>query len=263
MKSPEADPPSPRGGRKVLFGIGIDDLDLAGAMDALEALIAIGRPSLVVTPNVQHIGLLSGDREFRSAYEGASLVVADGVPIVWTSILLGRRLRARVAGSDLLPAFCPRAARKGYRLFFLGAGPGIAARASELLALKNPGLLVCGTSSPPFGFEHDAAENGRVIDLIRQHRPDALFIGLGTPKSEKWAWRHLEALGVPVVLSVGAAFDFIAGKKKRAPRWMQASGLEWFHRLIREPGRLWKRYLISNARFGVLVGKEIIRRKRP
>ena len=249
--------------RKVLFGIGIDNLDLAGVLEALEDLIASGRPSLVVTPNVQHIDLLSRDREFWSAYHGASLIIADGVPVVWASVLLGRRLKARVAGSDILPAFCSTAARKGYKLFFLGAGPGIAARAADRLTDKNPGLLVCGTYSPPFGFEHDAGENDKIVGLIRDRRPDALFIGLGTPKSEQWAWKHLIALGVPVVLCVGAGFDFVAGSKKRAPRWMQASGLEWFYRLIQEPGRLWKRYLAGNARFLILLAKEIVKREAP
>ncbi len=241
-----------------LFGIRIHNLDLEGVLGAVEALIASGRPSLTVTPNAQHIGLLGRDPEFRSAYRGASLIVADGTPIVWASALLGERLKARVAGSDILPAFCPRAARCGYRLFFLGARPGIAARAAELLTERTPGLLVSGTYSPPFGFENDGEENRRILALVRRCRPDALFIGLGTPKSEKWAWRHLEALGVPAVLCVGAAFDFIAGSKRRAPRWLQASGLEWLYRLIQEPGRLWKRYLIGNARFLVRLTQEAL-----
>ena len=263
MNGPDTGSRHSRGDRTVLFGIGIDNLDLAGVLEALEGLIAAGRPSLVVTPNAQHIDLLSRDREFRSAYHGASLVIADGVSIVWTSVLLGRRLKARVAGSDILPAFCSTAARKGYRLFFLGAGPGIAARAADRLTDTNPGLLVCGTYSPPFGFEHDAGENERIIECVRSRRPDALFIGLGTPKSEKWAWAHLAALGVPAVVCVGAGFDFVAGSKRRAPCWMQAAGLEWFYRLIQEPGRLWERYLVGNARFLARLVKEIVRRKAP
>ncbi len=246
--------------KRILFGVPIDNLDMSGVLDALEALIMSGRPSLIVTPNVQHIDLLSRDPEFRTAYQGASLVVADGIPLVWASILLRRRLQARVAGSEILPAFSPVAARKGYRLFLLGAGPGVAARASDLLTERNPGLIVCGTYSPPFGFEHDASENEKILGLIKENRPDALFLGLGTPKSEKWAWRHLEALGVPAVLCIGAGLDFVAGSRKRAPRWMQPLGLEWFYRLIQEPGRLWKRYLVGNVRFLILFGKEIMKK---
>ncbi len=124
MNGPDTGSRHSRGDRTVLFGIGIDNLDLAGVLEALEGLIAAGRPSLVVTPNAQHIDLLSRDREFRSAYHGASLVIADGVSIVWTSVLLGRRLKARVAGSDILPAFCPRRPEKDTGCSFSGPVPG-------------------------------------------------------------------------------------------------------------------------------------------
>jgi N-acetylglucosaminyldiphosphoundecaprenol N-acetyl-beta-D-mannosaminyltransferase len=248
--------------KRALFGIRIDNLDREGVLKALESLIASGRPSLVVTPNAHHLDVLRWDAEFLAAYRGASLVIADSVPFVWASVLLRRRLKARVAGSDILPAFCPIAARKGYRLFFLGAGPGVASRASEILSGENPGLIVCGIYSPPFGFEKDAGENEKIIKLVRESRPDMLFVGMGSPKSEKWAWKHLEELGVPAVLCTGAAFDFVSGSKKRAPLLMQKIGLEWLFRLIQEPGRLWKRYLVGNLRFALMFVRELLKSGR-
>ena len=248
--------------KRTLFGIEIDNLDRDGVLVALEKLVAAGRPSLVVTPNAQHLDVLRRDAEFLEAYRGASLVIADSVPLVWASILLRRRLKARVAGADILPAFCPIAARKGYRLFFLGAGPGVASRASEILSGENPGLVICGTYSPPFGFEKNVGENEKIIELVRGSRPDVLFIGLGSPKSEKWAWKNLEKLGVPAVLCTGATFDFVSGSKKRAPLLMQKIGLEWLFRLIQEPGRLWKRYLVGNLRFVLMIVRELFKSGR-
>jgi len=244
--------------RADLLGVFIDNLDMAGALAQIERLMAGGGQALVVTPNVQHINLIRKDADFRAAYASASLVLPDSVPLIWLSRLLGLRLKARVAGSDILPAFCPLAAAKGYRPFLLGSLSGVAARAAEILERDNPGLTTAGVYSPPLGFERSAEECRKAVAAVRAARPDVLFVGLGSPKGEIWASRNLEDLGVPVTICVGAAFDFITGRLRRAPQWMQRAGLEWFFRLIQEPRRMWRRYILGNAEFLIFLVRSII-----
>jgi N-acetylglucosaminyldiphosphoundecaprenol N-acetyl-beta-D-mannosaminyltransferase len=241
-----------------LFRLDIDNLSMGETLAAIERLAASGRPALVVTPNAQHISLLRTDPDFRSAYAGADLIVADGLPLVWLSRLIGRSLKERVAGADILPAFAGVAAGKGYRLVFLGAGPGIVARAAEILARRNPGLNVVQVLSPPPGFPRDEAINAGIIAAIRKAKPDILFVGLGTPKGEIWARRNKNAIGVPVTVCVGAAFDFVTGSQKRAPLALQRIGLEWLYRFIHDPYRLWKRYTLGNLHFLYLAALELV-----
>lgn len=240
-------------------GIEIDNLAMQEAIDKIEELIKNVKSSYVVTPNAAHIVLLQKDKEFKKIYQGARLVIPDGMPLLWGAKILGRPLKERVAGSDLLPVFCEIAAKKGYKLFFLGAGLGVAAKAALILSEKNTGLKIVGTYSPPLGFEDDEEENKTIVQVIKEAKPDILFVGLGAPKQEKWIWRHKDELQVPVSIGVGVTFDFVAGTVRRAPKWMQKCGLEWLFRLCQEPGRLWKRYLIGNAIFIWLVLKEFIK----
>lgn len=227
----------------------IDDVSMDEAIERIEALIARRRPRYVVTPNVDHLVKLEDDPEFRDVYARAALVLADGMPLVWASRLLGTPLRAKVSGSDLFVAFAEVAARRGYRLYFLGGREGAAARAADILAARHPGLTVCGVDSPPLGFEHDHEATRRLVARIRAARPDVLFVGLGAPKQEKWIHRWHEDLGVPVSVGVGVSFEFVAGMVRRAPMWMQRAGLEWAWRLLMEPRRLWRRYLVEDSRF--------------
>jgi N-acetylglucosaminyldiphosphoundecaprenol N-acetyl-beta-D-mannosaminyltransferase len=245
-----------------LFGISIDSLTMDEALREIEILLASPQPSLVVTPNIQHISLLQRDAEFKDAYAAASLILADSMPLVWSSRLLGSPLPERVAGSDILPAFSRRAARKGYGLFFLGAAPGIAARAANVLREKNPGLRIVGVHAPGQGFERHLETNEEVLRLIREARPDILFVALGTPKGEVWAWKNKNAASVPVVICCGAALDFISGNKRRSPRWLQKLGLEWLFRVLHEPRRLWRRYLSGNIHFIILLARELVTRKK-
>lgn len=248
-------------GRRVdLVGVAIDDLTMDEAIGRIEALIRAGEPSYVVTPNVDHLVMLQEDPAFRAAYGGAALVLADGVPLLWASRLLGTPLRAKVSGSDLFPAFAPVAAARGYRLFFLGGRPGAADRAAAILKARHPGLVVCGTCCPPFGFERDPEADARVVAAVREAAPDVLFVGLGAPKQELWLHRHRADLGVPVSLGVGASFEMTAGLVSRAPRWMQRAGLEWTWRLAKEPRRLWRRYLLRDSRFLYYLARQLGRR---
>jgi N-acetylglucosaminyldiphosphoundecaprenol N-acetyl-beta-D-mannosaminyltransferase len=243
-----------------LCGIAIDDVTMS---EALERLVALAQrrtpPAYVVTPNVDHLVKLQGDMEFREIYARANLVLADGVPLIWASRLLGKPLRAKVSGSDLFVTFAPIAVERGLRLFFLGGRPGAAERAAEALHARHPGLQVVGTYAPPFGFDRDPVEDARAADRVRAAAPDVLFVGLGAPRQEKWIARHLERLAVPLSMGVGVSFEFVSGDVRRAPRWMQRSGLEWSWRLAMEPRRLWRRYLVEDLRFFGLVARDVVR----
>jgi N-acetylglucosaminyldiphosphoundecaprenol N-acetyl-beta-D-mannosaminyltransferase len=244
-----------------LFGLRFHNVDLDETVDCIELLLRTNKHGLVLTPNTDHIVKLSRDKSFQEAYRRGVMIVADGAPVVWASRLLGEPLKARVAGATLLPALCERAAQRGWKLFFLGGKPGVAYRAATKLTKQFPGLNVVGTYAPPSYFESDRTECQRIITKIREARPDILFIGVGAPKQEKWSAAHFDALGVPLICCTGAAFDFAAGVVRRAPPWMQRIGLEWMFRLLQEPKRLWRRYLVDFLIFIPIVLSEWVAKK--
>jgi exopolysaccharide biosynthesis WecB/TagA/CpsF family protein len=221
----------------------------------IEWIESCDTPRYVVTPNVDHIVRLQHDNEFKKIYQDADLVLADGMPLVWAAKFLGTPLCEKVSGSDLFIKLCGIAARRKFRLFFLGGNPGDAVKAKEILVRQNPGLVVEGVYCPPFGFETDEQERKKIVELIKAANPDILFVGLGAPKQEKWIYEHYQKIRVPVTMGIGISFSFAAGTIKRAPVWMQKAGLEWFWRLMMEPRRLWKRYLIDDMKFFRLVLK--------
>ena len=233
-----------------LFGITIDNVSMEETLVRLREMLAGQEKHFVVTPNVDHLVRLHKDTEFREVYKRASLVLADGMPLLWASRLLGRPLlKGRVAGSDLMLPVCRLAAETKIRVYFLGSMPGVAEKAIEKLKGQYPDLQVAGHYSPPLGFEKDTAENQRIVSAINASRADILFVALGAPKQEKWIAGHLEELHIKVGLCIGAGLDFISGAVKRAPQWMREMGLEWFWRLMSDPRRLWKRYLIEDLLF--------------
>ena len=243
-----------------LFGIDIDAVRMDQAV--AQVLIWISEQNrscrYVVTPNVDHVVLYQECEELRQAYAQASLVLADGAPVVAASRLIGRRLPERVAGSDLVPCLCHEAAwqRMPLRVYLLGGGPGVGQRAAERMAAAWPSVEVVGISSPPVGFEHDVELNRDLVAEINACRPDLLLIGLGAPKQELWAHAHHHELAVPVALCIGATIDFLAGHRSRAPRWMRRAGLEWLYRVISEPRRLAHRYARDAWHFPRLVWRE-------
>jgi N-acetylglucosaminyldiphosphoundecaprenol N-acetyl-beta-D-mannosaminyltransferase len=226
-------------------GVAFDSVDLAGAVRRVEELIAARRPALVVTPNVDHLVRSRRDPEYADLVRRAALVLADGQPVVWAARLLGRPLPARVAGSDLLPALCARAAETGWRVFFLGGDYGVAERAREVLVARHPGLRIVGTYCPPMGFERSPLELHQAVGAVRAVRPELVFVGLGSPKQERFIAAHMHEYGPAVSIGIGISFSFVAGEVCRAPRWVQQLGLEWAHRLCQEPRRLWRRYLVN------------------
>lgn len=239
-----------------LLGTPIDNITMEKTIFSIENFIREGIAKSVLIPNVDCLIKLLNDSDFKEAYDHCDLVLPDGHPLLWAGRFLGTPFKEKVPGSDLLPRFCEVSAEKGYRLFFLGAGPGVAQKAAEILQKKNPGLQVVGTYSPPYGFENDERENQKIVKMIREARPDVLFVALGAPKQEKWIYKYKDQYQVPVSIGVGASFDFVAGKVKRAPRWMTDHGLEWLWRMIQEPKRLWKRYLIDDIPFFYFILKQ-------
>lgn len=231
----------------------IDAVTNAGALDAIDALVAARKPTLIMTPNLDHTVRATRSAEYREFLKQASLVVADGQPLIWASRLLGTPLPERVAGSDLLPAICERAAQRGHRVYLFGGNPGSAEAARDELIKRYPGVQIVGTDCPPMGFDKDPEQNAAAVAKVKAAQPDIVFVGLGSPKQERWITAHHDEYGPAVSLGIGVAFSFIAGDVKRAPRWLQKLGLEWLHRLLQEPGRLSKRYLVDSWSFLPIV----------
>ena len=241
-----------------LFGIEIDCVQMPQAVARIyDWLRDDAGCRYVVTPNVDHTVILQQHAELRAAYAGAGLVLADGFPVVLASKLVGRPLPALVPGSDLVPAlFAAAAEHRGVKVFLLGAAPGVAQRAAERIQQRWPAVEVVGCYSPPLGFEHDDAENARIIAQVNAAQPDLLVLGFGAPKQELWIAKHQAQLRAKCALCVGATIDFLAGEKRRAPVWMRRLRLEWLHRVATEPRRLFKRYARDAWVFPQLVWRE-------
>jgi N-acetylglucosaminyldiphosphoundecaprenol N-acetyl-beta-D-mannosaminyltransferase len=244
--------------RVKLFGMQIEHITLNEAV--ARVLGWCGRTGercrYVVTPNVDHAVLFQDRSDLQAAYADASLVLADGAPIVLASRLLRRPLPERVAGSDLVPAIF-RSTTDGLRVYLLGAAPGVAESAAANIEREWRNVKVVGTYSPPLGFESDDAENARILDRIAAVRPDIVIVGFGAPKQELWVHRHCQEMQAKVVLCAGATIDFLAGHRRRSPVWMRRAGLEWLHRVWTEPGRLGSRYARDAWVFPQLVWREL------
>jgi N-acetylglucosaminyldiphosphoundecaprenol N-acetyl-beta-D-mannosaminyltransferase len=224
-----------------ILGVPFDNATTAETVGAIEQMITSRQPHYLVTANVDFVVQAQRDAELRHILANAHLVLCDGTPLVWASRLLGNRLAERVAGADLVPLLLQAAAVQRYRVFFLGATPDSAAEAVARLGRTLPSLVIAGHYSPPIKALSEM-DHEEIKRRIRQARPDLLFVAFGCPKAEKWIAMHYLELGVPVVAGVGATIDFLAGRAKRAPRWMGRAGLEWLFRLAQEPRRLWRRY---------------------
>lgn len=226
----------------------IDNLTMQETLQAIDSLIQANKNAYVVTPNVDHIVQLETNKELQDVYKNASLILTDGKPLLWIAKWYGTPIKEKISGSDLFPLLCDLAARKRYRMFFLGAAEGVAAKAAENLAMRYKGLQVVGTYSPPFGFENNPVEMEKIKAMIKKVEPHILIVGLGCPKQEKFMYHHCRELEVPVSLGLGASFDFEAGNIKRAPRWMSDRGLEWLFRITQDPKRMVKRYLVDDRK---------------
>lgn len=245
--------------RVSICDVGIDVLSFSEVVDQIVSHIKLGsKPEYVVTPNAQHVVLVQQDSRFRDIYQKAFLSVPDGVPLLWAARILGSPLRGRVNGTDLFEKLCATAADQNLRVFLFGGRPGAAESAVKKLKLCHPNLAIAGIYCPRYGFEKDIAECSKISQLIKEANPHILFVGLGAPKQEYWIEENYQSLGVPVSIGIGGSFELTSGLLPRAPKWMQSIGLEWFFRLLKEPKRLWQRYLVGNCLFGWLVLQQLM-----
>jgi N-acetylglucosaminyldiphosphoundecaprenol N-acetyl-beta-D-mannosaminyltransferase len=240
--------PPPSHDRVNILGVGVCPVSQAGALARIERWIATADRQYVCVSGIHGVMECQRDERLRAVHNHAGMVVPDGMPLVWLSRLWGGVEVERVYGPDLLLACCSRSMTAGYRHYFYGGAPGVPDLLSARLQARFPGLVVVGGYSPPFR-PLTPDEDTEVIRQINAASPDIVWVGLSTPKQERWMAEHRERLHAPVLIGVGAAFDFHAGLKRQAPRGMQRSGLEWLFRLLAEPRRLWRRYLRNNPLF--------------
>ena len=222
------------------------------ALEIVDGWIKRGEHNFVCVRDVHGVMRCQDDEELRQIHNQAGLVTPDGMPLVWISRLRGFRHVDRVYGPDLMLAICERSLGQGYSHFFYGGDKGVAELLKVRLQARCPGLNVVGTYTPPFRPLTEE-EDEDIVKRINTLRPDIIWIGLSTPKQEQWMAAHLGRLKAPVMIGVGAAFDFHAGLKRQAPYWMQRSGLEWLFRLVSEPRRLWYRYVVLVPKFLVML----------
>jgi N-acetylglucosaminyldiphosphoundecaprenol N-acetyl-beta-D-mannosaminyltransferase len=251
----EASPKAVNGARDrqvVLFGVPIDNLTLAETVDRIEEMVRSGSTHQHVVVNVDKIVKLQRDAKLREAILDCDLINADGQPVVWASRLLGKPLRERVAGIDLFGALIERCTERGFRPFLLGARQEVVEKAVAVLKARHPRLEMAGWRN---GY-WNAGEEAAVVAQIKQARPDVLFVAMSSPMKEVFLRRWKGELQVPFVMGVGGTFDVTAGMVKRAPSWMQRCGLEWLYRLVQEPQRMWRRYLVEDMTFFALMWRE-------
>jgi N-acetylglucosaminyldiphosphoundecaprenol N-acetyl-beta-D-mannosaminyltransferase len=232
-----------------VVGIPLAVTDYQRALDWIDAAVAARSREYICVAAVHTVMACQEDPELRSAVLGSSFTVPDGQPLVWAMNLLGQRLPSRVYGPDLMDLACARAARTGQRFYLYGGrNQGALAQLTRTLRLRHPGLKIVGGYAPPFRPLTDAEEDHVAHDIDRSGA-DVVWVGIGVPKQEKWMARMRDRLDAPVLVGVGAAFDFHAGLVPQAPPALQRLGLEWAFRLLQEPRRLWRRYLRYNPLF--------------
>jgi len=244
-----------------ILGVGVSAINMATALEIIEGWIARRESHYVCVTGVHGVMESRRDESLRRIHDQAGLVTPDGMPLVWLSRLRGFHQVDRVYGPDLMLALCERSVDLGYRHFFYGGAEGVPEQLAAVLQGRFPGLRVVGTYSPPFR-PLTPEEDREMVRMINGANPDIVWVGLSTPKQERWMAEHVGRLTAPVLIGVGAAFDFHTGRKPQAPRWMQRAGLEWLFRLLTEPRRLWRRYLINNPLFIALVVLEMLGLRR-
>lgn len=232
-----------------VLGVRVEDLSAAELCARLADLVRRGERCVVANANVHALNLAWKLEWFRRFLNQSALVFCDGYGVVVAARLLGNRLRNRTTYADLMGSLAAMARAHGFTLFFLGAPPGIAERAAQRLRARCPGVRIAGARHGYFDKTPGSRENEQVIAAINSCRPDILIVGFGMPLQERWLADNLARLDARVVMPAGAVFDYLSGSVRRPPRWMTQSGLEWLGRLLIEPRRLWRRYLIGNPLF--------------
>jgi N-acetylglucosaminyldiphosphoundecaprenol N-acetyl-beta-D-mannosaminyltransferase len=242
--------------RITMMGCQIDNLTMEETLQKVEGFIQSGHPHQHVVVNVDKLVKAERDAELRRIINDCALINADGMPVVWASRLLGKPLKERVAGVDLFEALMRRSADKQWRVYLLGAREEVVSEVKRLYELKYPGLTVAGYRN---GYWSAEEESG-VVAQITEARADLLFVAISSPKKEHFLGQYQGQMKIPFAMGVGGTFDVAVGRVKRAPVWMQKSGLEWFYRFLQEPRRMFRRYFIEDMGFIRLFFKEALRR---
>jgi N-acetylglucosaminyldiphosphoundecaprenol N-acetyl-beta-D-mannosaminyltransferase len=240
-----------------ILGVRVSAIDMDDAVATIEGWIARRSPHYICITGAHGVIESQRDAHLKVIHNEAGLVTPDGMPLVWLARWLGARNTRRVYGPDLMQALTEISALRGYRQFYYGGGAGVAEKLRDELLRRYPCLQVVGTMCPPFR-PLSAAEDEAAVAAINTAEPDIVWIGLSTPKQEYWMAEHRNLIKAPVIIGVGAAFDFLAGTKRQAPLWMQRSGFEWLFRLLSEPRRLWRRYAVIVPTFIVLSSCQLI-----
>jgi N-acetylglucosaminyldiphosphoundecaprenol N-acetyl-beta-D-mannosaminyltransferase len=243
--------------RANVLGVGIHAIDLPCAVAIVESTIAEHRKGYVCVASVH--GVMEAQRrpEFRRIMNHALLVVPDGMPTVWVGRLQRQRQMQRVFGPDLMSEVCRSSVASGFTHFLYGGQPSVAEQLQTVLQQRFPGIRVVGHYTPPFRpLSRD--EEIRLAEKVAETKPDIMWIGLSTPKQEKFMSDYIDRLPCRMMIGVGAAFDFLTGRITDSPVWIKQSGLQWLHRLCQEPGRLWKRYLLNNSQFVIKVSRQLL-----
>lgn len=233
----------------------IDNITMTEAINHIEECIRLRKIGQVITPNVDQIVRMETDSYFKQICDNAELLLTDGHPLLWIAKWYKTPIKEKICGSDLVPKLCEVAVQKGYSVFFLGAAPGVAQRAADKLKGKLPNLKVAGVYSPPIGFEEDQEELNRINQMLYDSHADMLFVGMGVPKQDIFIYENMKKYQIPMSFSIGGTIDFIAGEQKRAPKWVNKIGMEWFYRLCQSPKRMFKRYVIDDSKILKLAWK--------
>lgn len=231
-----------------IAGTGISNVSLQETMALFSRWIVQGQKKRVCVTPVNCVVWANQSAPLRRIYNEADLTLCDGVPLLWAARFLGKKLKGRVTGLDLMPQFAAIAARQGYRMFLLGAKEGVGEQLAAHLRQQYPGIQICGIYVPPMMARFTAAENEKMVQAVNAAAPDILWVSLTAPKQDYWIYDNFSRLNCKVVVGVGGAFEVTAGLIDRAPRWMQQAGGEWLYRLLKEPKRLWRRYLLEAPR---------------
>lgn len=238
-----------------VLDVQISAITMPIAIETIEEWIERGEKHYISICTVHTVMECQRDPAMKEIVNNAGLRTPDGMPLVWLSHKAGHDHVSRVYGPDLMLELAARSARTGHRHFFYGGAPGVADDLAEKLTARFPGLRVAGTHTPPMQKVGEM-ERPEVIRTINESHADIVWCGLGTPKQDYWVSNHRPLLNAPVLIAVGAAFDFHTGRVKQAPKWMQRNGLEWLFRLSQDPKRLWRRYILNNGQFVVLIASQ-------
>ncbi len=231
-----------------VLGVQVSAVDLPLAVELADRWIASGKRGYICVTGVHGVMEAQSDSEFRGILNRAAVNAPDGMPMSWVGWLQGFRKMDRVFGPDFMTAMCKLAVERGYRNFFYGGKPGVAQLLSETLQGRFPGLQVAGTYTPPFG-SLSLEQEQNICELMHQSKPHIVWVGLSTPKQERFMAQYIDRLQAPLLIGVGAAFDYHTGQIRDCSAWIKRAGLQWVHRLMQDPRRLWRRYLRNNPAF--------------